>query len=80
MRYLCIPTTSATSAPSERLWSIASLIITKTRSQLDGHLVADMIFLKENGHILLKHAELIEGRVRMLPTVYERTTIVLEEN
>jgi hypothetical protein len=68
MRYLCIP---ATSAPSERLWSIASLIITKNRTQLDGHLVADMVFLKENGHILSKHAESIEGRVRMLPTVYE---------
>ena len=45
-RYLCIP---ATSAPSERLWSIASLLITKTRSQIDGHLVANMIFLKEIG-------------------------------
>ena len=69
VRYLSIP---ATSAPSERLWSIASLIITKTRSQIDGHLVADIIFLKENGHILSKHAESIEGRKRVLPTVYEK--------
>ena len=66
-RYLAIP---ATSASSERLWSIASQIITKTRTQLEGHVVADLIFLKENGHLLQKHAPAIEGRERMLPTVY----------
>ena len=70
-KYLAIP---ATSASSERLWSIASQIITKTRTQLEGHIVADLIFLKENGHILEKHAAAIEGRQRMLPTVYESTS------
>jgi zinc finger BED domain-containing protein 1 (E3 SUMO-protein ligase ZBED1) len=68
MRYLAIP---ATSAPSERLWSLAAHVITKSRTQLDSHLVSDIIFLKENGHILGKHCESIEGRSRTLPTVYE---------
>lgn len=76
IRYLAIP---ATSAPSERLWSIASLIITKTRTQLHGHVVTDMIFLKENGHILQKHAAEIEKRVRMLPTVYNDTDQTMNE-
>lgn len=74
-RYLAIP---ATSASSERLWSIASHIITKTRTQLEGHVVADLIFLKENGHILQKHATAIEGRERMLPTVYPNTRSMKE--
>ena len=68
LRYLAIP---ATSASSERLWSRASNIITKSRTQLEGHVVADLIMLKENGHILKEHAESIYGRVRLLPTVYE---------
>lgn len=68
LRYLAIP---ATSAASERLWSVASQIITKSRTQLDGHIVSDLMFLKENGHILQKHAQSIEGRERILPTVYE---------
>ena len=71
-RYLAIP---ATSAPSERLWSVASLIITKTRTQLAGHVVADMIFLKENTHLLKKHAQGIEGRVRILPNIYDDDTM-----
>mmetsp|Transcript_12832 Transcript_12832/g.25980 ORF Transcript_12832/g.25980 Transcript_12832/m.25980 type:complete len:754 (-) Transcript_12832:39-2300(-) len=65
-RYLSIP---ATSAASERLWSLANQIITKNRTQLEGNIVRDLIFLKENGHILGKHAEEIEGRVRLLPMV-----------
>ena len=48
MRFLSIP---ATSAPSERVWSIASPIITKDRAILDSHFVSDLIFLKENGDI-----------------------------
>ena len=68
LRLLAIP---ATSAPSERIWSLASHIITKSRTQLDGHVVADLIFLKENGSILQKHAAVIEGRARILPTVYD---------
>lgn len=68
MRYLAIP---ATSAASERLWSRASNIITNRRSQIRHHVVADLMFLKENGHILQKHAESIYGRPRVLPTVYQ---------
>ena len=49
MQYLCIPATSAT---SERLWSIASKILTKERNRLDSETVASLVFLKENGHIL----------------------------
>lgn len=80
MRYLAIP---ATSAASERLWSRASNIITKSRSQIRSHVVADLMFLKENGHILQKHAESIFGRTRMLPTVYpcsENNDIELKNN
>ena len=69
LRYLAIP---ATSAASERLWSVASQIITKTRTQLEGHVVADLMFLKENSHILGKHAAQLEGRERMLPAVSEK--------
>ena len=49
MQYLCIP---AISAPSERLCSIASKILTKERNRLDSETVASLVFLKENGHIL----------------------------
>ena len=48
MRFLSIP---ATSAPSERVWSIASCIITKDRARLDSNFVSDLIFLKKNGEI-----------------------------
>ena len=68
MIFLSIP---ATSAPSERICSIASRIITKDRARLDSHFVSDLIFLKENGDILKKRYSLIEGRYRILPTVYE---------
>ena len=69
LRYLSIP---ATSASLERLWSVASQIITKTRTQLKSHVVADLMFLKENGHILGKHAAPMEGRDRILPMVYPK--------
>ena len=68
MKYLSIP---ATSAPSERVWSIASRIITKDRARLDSYLVSSLIFLKENGEILKKYYSLIEGREQILPTIYE---------
>jgi hypothetical protein len=61
----------ATSAATERLWSLAANIITKNRTQLHGHVVADLIMLKENGHIMRKHAVAIEGRERFLPTIYD---------
>ena len=54
MQYLCIPEKSA---PSERLWSIACKILTKERNRLDSEIVASLVFLKENGHILEKKYE-----------------------
>ena len=68
MKFLSIP---ATSAPSEILRIIASLVITKDRARLDSHFVSDLVFLKENGGIFKKRYSLIEGRDQILPTVYE---------
>jgi hypothetical protein len=67
-KLLSIP---ATSAPSERLWSIAARILVKDRARLSSELVSSLLFIKENGAILKKHIEDIEGRKRVLPTVYE---------
>ena len=67
MQYLCIP---ATSAPSERLWSIASKILTKERNRLDSETVASLVFLKENDHILEKYIKEIDGRDRVLPGIF----------
>ena len=67
MQYLCIP---ATSAPSERLWSIASKILTKERNRLDSETVASLVFLKENGHILEQYIKEIDGRDRVLPGIF----------
>ena len=35
----------ATSAPSERVFSVAGNISTRTRNRLSGHMVADLVFL-----------------------------------
>jgi hypothetical protein len=67
-QYLAIP---ATSAPSERLWSIASRIVTIRRAKLSSEIVANIMFLKENGWILEKHYSSITGKERILPTMYE---------
>jgi hypothetical protein len=67
-QYLAIP---ATSAPSERLWSIASRIVTIRRAKLSSEIVANIMFLKENGWIIEKHHSLITGEERILPTMYE---------
>ena len=48
MIFLSVP---ASSANSERLWSISSCIVTKYRARLDSRFVSDLIFLKENGDI-----------------------------
>ena len=66
-RLLAIP---ATSAACERLWSVARRIITTSCTRLDPGIVAQLMFLKENGRILHKHSMSIEHRVRILPTVY----------
>jgi hypothetical protein len=75
-RYLAIP---ATSAPSERLWSIASRIVTIRRAKLSSEIVADIMFLKENGWILEKHYATITGKERILPTMYATTPASEEE-
>ena len=41
---LCIP---ATSAPSERIFSLASLVISKKRGRIDPETAGNIIFLKE---------------------------------
>lgn len=66
-----ILTIPATSAPSERLWSIAARILVKDRARLDSEIVSSLLFIKENGSILKKHILDVEGRNRYLPYVYE---------
>jgi hypothetical protein len=67
-QYLAIP---ATSASSERLWSIASRIVTIRRAKLSSEIVANIMFRKENGWIIEKHYSSITGKERILPTMYE---------
>ncbi|KAL3759277.1 hypothetical protein ACHAWU_002078 [Discostella pseudostelligera] len=66
-RFLSIP---ATSAPSERLWSLASRIVTIRRARLESTLIGDLMFIKENSMILSKHFADIAGETRILPKVY----------
>jgi hypothetical protein len=66
-RFLSIP---ATSAPSERLWSLASRIITIRRARLDSTVLGDLMFIKENSSIMKKHYYDITGEKRILPLVY----------
>ena len=42
----------------------------KNRARLDSSIVGDLMMLKVNGHILQKHVKDIEGRDRIIPTVY----------
>jgi len=44
-KYFCIP---ATSVPSEQLFSMAGLLITKKRNALDPHNVDMILFLNKN--------------------------------
>ncbi len=44
IRLLCIP---ATSAPSERVFSVAGLTIAKDRSKLAAHTAHELIFLQD---------------------------------
>ena len=50
--YLPVP---ATSAPSERIWSRASRILSLRRARLKDDLVSSMMFVKENINFLHKH-------------------------
>ena len=50
-KYLCIP---ATSAPSERVFSVAGLAISKQRSKLNSENASCLIFLRGNWDIYEK--------------------------
>ena len=47
--FLCIP---ASSAPSERIWSQAGLVITYKRASMGEDLASGIIFVKENRDVL----------------------------
>ena len=47
--FLCI---SASSAPSERIWSQAGLVITYKRASMGEDLASGIIFVKENRDVL----------------------------
>jgi len=67
LRYLSIP---ATSAPSERLWSVASRIVTIRRASLESKIIGDLMFVKENSILMNKHFYDLTGLERILPKVY----------
>lgn len=70
-KYLSIP---ATSAPSERIWSRASNVLTIKRAKLDDAIASDIMFIKENEKILFNHYENLTGdKVAnlILPTISE---------
>ena len=46
---------SATSAPSERIWSRAARVLTVKRNRMKEDVTAAMIYCRENNHILHKH-------------------------
>jgi hypothetical protein len=48
-RYLCIP---ASSASSERLWSISGHLVTKYRNRLNGDTICGLMFLKRNSFVM----------------------------
>ena len=74
LKFLAIP---ATSAPSERIWSISVRYLTKLGSQLKPEIVASMIFLKENGSILKKHySELTGEQDAILPGIYDDLDVI----
>ena len=61
-KLLCIP---ATSAPSERVFSVAGRTITKLRSRLRPDNAACLVFLKENWKI----TEALKLKAIVLPTI-----------
>ena len=67
LRYLSIP---ATSAPSERLWSVASRIVTIRRASLESKIIGDLMFVKENSILMNQHFYNLTGKERVLPKVY----------
>jgi hypothetical protein len=59
MKYLSIP---ATSAPSERVFSTAGLMIAKDRARLEASRANELVFLHESVPSLNKYNAAIEGR------------------
>jgi KRAB domain-containing zinc finger protein len=76
LQLLCIP---ATSAPSERVFSLASRILTIKRARLSAATASDLIFLRENSMLLHKWWFQIQGNVRRLPGIY-KNKFELEED
>ena len=44
--------------------------MTKDRARLHSEVVGDLMFLKENGHLLKEHYATLEGKEIILPNVY----------
>lgn len=55
-RILCIP---ATSASSERVFSAAGMIVTKTRSRIKSDVTAQLLYIKKNWITFMKYKELM---------------------
>jgi len=72
--YLYIP---ATSAPSERVWSRASNILTIRRARMSDTAAERIMFTKEKSRILRKHYTAMTGSkyVPHLPSVYEDSIV-----
>ena len=54
--FLSIP---ATSAPLERVWSQSANVVSAKRARLGEKVTGDIMFVKENKHILRKHYEFL---------------------
>ena len=56
--FLSIP---ATPAPSERVWSRSSRVLTCRRAKLSPDITSRMMFIRENAKLLHKHYERLTG-------------------
>ena len=65
-RFLTIP---ATSAPSERVWSRASNVLTMKRARLNADINACMMFVRENAHLISWHCN--ENNIDMILPMIE---------
>jgi hypothetical protein len=64
----------ATSAPSERLWSIASRIATGRRANLNEKVIQDIMFVRENAALVQKYwgdADVGGEGPCILPKIYD---------
>ena len=74
-RFLCI---MATSAPSERLFSVASRMISLKRGRLDPDLCCSMMLLHQNKYLLekYKNTDSVLCKYKHLPGVYKEFDIL----